>query len=143
LLRSGPAKAEPNLALATPGTWSAIRRTTNLQGDYYSTSDPTGVGTDSAWGVPVLTSTAFTPGTFTLVDTTRYGRVVVRESLVTRIGYSGKDFTQNIIRFVSEERITQTVERPAAIAKITNLPVSADEELETKSTSKAKASSSS
>ena len=58
-------------------------------------------------------STQFTDGKFVLVDTTRYGRVVVRESLVTRIGYTGTDFTQNIIRFVSEERLTQTIETPA------------------------------
>lgn len=136
LLRAGPAKAEPNLMLTTPGTWSAIRRTTNTQGDYYATADPTNGETGTAWGVPVLVSTAFTPGVVVLVDTTRYGRVVVRESIVTRIGYSGTDFTDNIVRFVSEERITQTVERPQAICKITNMPTSADEAEATKSKSK-------
>jgi HK97 family phage major capsid protein len=122
LMRAGAALAEPNLALTTPGTWSAIRRVTNLQGNYYVAADPSTAEVNTAWGVPVLVSKAFTPGTFTLVDTTRYGRVVVRESLVTRIGYSGTDFTDNIVRFVSEERITQTIERPHAICKISNLP---------------------
>lgn len=137
LLRAGPAKAEPTLALTTPGTWSAIRRSTNVQGDYYSVSDPTGVGTDTAWGVPVLVSTAFTPGTFTLVDTSRYGRVVVRESLVTRIGYSGDDLVKNIVRLVSEERLTQTIERPQAICKISGMPTVAALEGEAETPTKA------
>jgi hypothetical protein len=42
-----------------------------------------------------------------------------------RIGYSGTDFTDNIIRFVAEERLTQTIERPQAICKITGLPTAA------------------
>lgn len=141
VMRAGAAKAEPNLLLATPGTWSAIRRITNTQGDYYATTDPTNGEPESAWGIPVLTSTQFTPGVVVLVDTTRYGRVVVREAITTRIGYSGSDFTNNIIRFVSEERLTQTIERPHAILKITGMPSVAalEGEAEAKSTAKAKA----
>jgi len=41
------------------------------------------------------------------------------------IGYSGTDFTQNVVRFVSETRIIQTIERPQAICKITGLPTAA------------------
>jgi hypothetical protein len=60
-----------------------------------------------------------------LFDTTIYGRAVVREPIITRIGYAGTDFTQNIVRFLSEERITQTIERPQAILKLTGLPTTA------------------
>ncbi len=113
--------AEPDLALCSPSTWSAIRRVTD-QGRYYVAPDPSTAEVNTAWGIPVLVSTQFAPGKFVLVDTTRYGRVVVRESLVTRIGYSGTDFTDNIIRFVSEERLTQTIERPQAICVIGGMP---------------------
>jgi len=68
-----------------------------------------------------------------LFDTTIYGRVA-RESLVTRIGYSGTDFTQNVVRLLSEERITQTIERPQSICKITGLPTAAPTEAPAKST---------
>jgi HK97 family phage major capsid protein len=125
LLRSGPALAEPDLALCHPSTWSAIRRVTNTLGNYMVSADPSTSEVNTAWGVPVLVSTAFTAGKFVLVDTSRYGRVVVRESLVTRIGYSGSDFTENIIRFVSEERLTQTIERPQAICVISGLSTAA------------------
>ena len=68
-----------------------------------------------------------------LFDTTIYGRVA-RESLVTRIGYSGTDFTQNVVRLLSEERITQTIERPQSICKITGLPTAVPTQAPAKST---------
>jgi HK97 family phage major capsid protein len=126
LLRSGPALAEANLLLAHPTTWSAIRRATNTIGDYYAAPDPSTDEVNSAWGVDVLVSTAFTLGKVVLLDTTIYGRAVIREPLITRIGFAGTDFTDNVIRFVSEERITQTIERPQAIVVISNLPTTLD-----------------
>ena len=120
-LRSGPALAEPDLMLTTPATWSLIRRTTNTYGEYYVAADPSTSEVNTCWGIPVLVSTKFTDGVVVLLDTTQYGRVVVRESLVTRIGYAGTDFTDNVVRFVSEERLTQTIERPKAICLVTNV----------------------
>lgn len=122
LLRSGPALANPDLVLLHPTTWSAIRRVTDNYGRYYVAADPSTSEVNTAWGIPVVVSTQFDVGKAVLVDTTLYGRVVVRESLVTRIGYSGSDFTDDIIRFVSEERLTQTIERPKAICVISNMP---------------------
>src|ERR1700755_3245508 len=81
-----------------------------------------GFEVDNAWGVPVLTSTQFTRGKVVLLDTSRYRGVIVRESRATRIGYAGTDFTDNFIRLVAEERLTQTIERPKAICVISNLP---------------------
>ncbi len=127
--------------LAHPSTWSAIRRVTDLYGRYYVSADPSLAQTNTAWGIPVLTSTQFTAGKVVLVDTTLYARVVVRESLVTRIGYSGTDFVENVIRFVAEERITQTIERPPAICVISNLPVALAAEAETAKTTTKKTSS--
>jgi hypothetical protein len=66
-----------------------------------------------------------------LFDTRIYGRAVVREPIITRIGYAGTDFTQNIVRYVSETRITQTIERPQAILKLTGLPTTAPTAAET------------
>ena len=63
-----------------------------------------------------------------LVDTRQYGRVVVREPIVTRIGYAGTDFTDNVVRLVSEERLTQTIERPQAICLISAMPTALEAE---------------
>lgn len=122
LLRSGPDLATADLCLVHPTTWSAIRRVTDLQGRYYVATDPSGEEVNSAWGIPVVVSSQFTAGQAVLVDSTQYGRVVVREPLITRIGYSGTDFTHNVVRLVSEERLTQTIERPKSICVISNLP---------------------
>ena len=124
LLRTGPALAEPDLAIFNPSTWSAIRREKNLQGAYYAQPDPTSGEPDTVWGVPVVVTTQVTAGDGILVDTTKFGRVAVREVLGLRIGYSSDDFVRNIVRTVAEERLALCVERPAAILHITNLPVS-------------------
>jgi hypothetical protein len=126
VLRSGPALAEANLMLAHPQTWSAVRRHVDSYGRCYVSSDPSTDEVNNAWGVDVLTSTQFTLGQVVLLDTQIYGRVVVRESLITRIGYSGTDFTDNVVRFLAEEHITQTIERPAAICVISNMPTTLD-----------------
>jgi hypothetical protein len=39
--------------------------------------------------------------------------------LALRIGYSGTDFVQNVVRYVAEERCVLTVERPAAVLHLT------------------------
>ena len=128
LLRSGPALAEPDLCLMHPSTWSAMRRTTNTLGNYFVAADPSADEVNTAWGIPVVVSSKFPATTAVLVDTRQYGRVVVREPLVTRIGYSGTDFTDNVVRLVSEERLTQTIERPQAICLISAMPTALEAE---------------
>lgn len=135
VLRSGPDLAEPDLMLASPATWSAIRRTTDSYGRYYVAADPSTAEVNTAWGIRVLISTQFPDTQVILLDTQQYGRVVVREPLITRIGYSETDFTDNIVRYLSEERLTQTIERPKSILKITNLPTALTA---TKTTSRSK-----
>ncbi len=59
-----------------------------------------------------------------LLDTTKLGYVAIREPLSMRIGYSGNDFAQNILRTVAEERLVLCVTRPPAVLAIANLPTS-------------------
>ena len=122
-LRTGPALAEPNWLLLHPNTWASIRtQKAKGTGDYFVAPDPSSDQVEQVWGVDVLQSTQIAPGDGILLDTTLMGRVAVRESLVLRIGYSGTDFTDNIVRNVAEERLNLAVERPAAICRITGLP---------------------
>lgn len=85
--------------------------------------DPTADQVEAVWGVDVIQSTQFTAGE--VLDSGLMGRVAVRESLVLRMGYSGTDFTDNIVRWVAEERLNLAVEWPAAICHITGLPSAA------------------
>jgi len=124
-LRTGPALAEPDLCLLHPNTWATIRTAKDQYGRFLASVDPTTETAETIWSIPVVQSTQFTAGQAVLVDSTRYGRVVVREGLLTRIGYSGTDFVTNVIRFLSEERLTQTIERPQAICIVKGLPTAA------------------
>ncbi|MDT5367170.1 MAG: hypothetical protein QOC62_1601 [Mycobacterium sp.] len=59
-----------------------------------------------------------------MLDTTKFGRVLVREGITVNQGTTSDDFTRNITRFVLEERLVLAVERPAAVLAISNLPAS-------------------
>ncbi len=136
VLRTGPALAEPDLCLMHPNTWAVIRTAKDQYGRFLASVDPTDDQAESVWGVDVLVSTRFAAGEAVLVDTTKVGRVAVREPLGIRIGYSGTDFTDNIVRTVCEERLNFAIERPAAIVHVTGLPATAP--AETKSASRSK-----
>jgi hypothetical protein len=121
-LRTGPSLATADLLILSPSTWSAVRRQKDQYGRYLVAPDPSRDEVNQAWGVPVLETTACPDGEGWLLDTTKFGRLAVRETLALRIGYSGTDFTQNVLRYVCEERCVLTVERPSAVLHITTLP---------------------
>jgi hypothetical protein len=110
-LRVGPALAEPDLVVIEPETWSALRRTKDSAQD-----EP-----ETIWGAPVLTTTQRPSGTATLLDTTKMGRVAVREPIAVRIGFAGYDFRDSIVRYVAEERLNLAAERPSAILALPGL----------------------
>jgi HK97 family phage major capsid protein len=121
-LRTGAALAEAILFVLHPNTWSALRRIKDTQGRFLVDPDPTNAAGNQLWGVEVLPTTKATAGVGALLDTRKLGYAVVREALTFRTGTSDDDFVRNLVRFVSEERITLAVERPSAVCKITGLP---------------------
>jgi HK97 family phage major capsid protein len=121
-LRTGPALAEANLLILHPETWSAIRRSKDLQDRYLVTLNPLADTAQTVWGVPVLTTTQQEAGVGTLLDTRKFGYAVVREPIVLRSGWANDDFTRNLIRFLAEERLNLSITRPAAVLNIENLP---------------------
>lgn len=122
-LRTGAALANANLLVLHPNTWSALQRVKDTQGRYIVQTDPTVGAASSIWGVEVLPTTTIAAGVGALVDTRKMGYVVVRESLTLRTGTNADDFSRNLVRWVGEERLALAVERPAAVCKITGLPV--------------------
>lgn len=120
-LRTGAALATADLLIVNPSDWSKIRRTKDTQGNYILSADPTAAEARSVWGIEVLPTTAQAAGTAVMLDTTKFGRVLVRDGLEVQTGSSGDDFTRNLTRFVVEERVALAVERPAAVLKVTGL----------------------
>lgn len=122
-LRTGPALADANLLVLHPNTWAAIRRIKDTMGRFIVNPDPTAGEGNRIWGVPVLVTTAQVAGKGLLLDTDKFGTVLVREGITVMTGTNNDDFTKNIQRFVVEERLTLAVERPSAVLAISNLPV--------------------
>ncbi|CAM5737122.1 hypothetical protein MAUB1S_01793 [Mycolicibacterium aubagnense] len=121
-LRVGSALAEANLIVMHPGTFGAVRRQKDSQGRYLPNPDPTANEANSIWGVEVLQTTACPAGTAIVLDTQKFGFVVMRSNLELQTGYNGNDFSQNITRWAVEERLNLAVERPAAVLNVTGLP---------------------
>ncbi len=123
-LRSGSALAEPNLFITHPLTWSAMRRVKDGYYRFLIAPDPTTDEAKSLWGIPVLTTVKCQLGQGILLDTTKYGHVLVREALTMRTGLDAGDLTANLVRLVIEERFTQAIVRPSAVCAIGQLPYS-------------------
>lgn len=60
-------------------------------------------------------------GVGTLLDSRKFGFIVVREALLLRSGTANDDFVTNVQRLICEERLEVAVERPAAVCKIIGL----------------------
>jgi HK97 family phage major capsid protein len=123
-LRVGSSLAEANLLVLNPSTWSALRRSKDTQGRYLVNPDPTAADGQRIWNVDVLVTTAQAAGAGLLLDTNKFGRVLVREGITVATGTNLDDFSKNVQRWVIEERLALAVERPTAVLTITGLPVS-------------------
>ncbi len=120
--RSGPALAEPDLFITSPSSWSALRRIKDDLHRYILSPDPTREEANQLRGVPVLVTTQCNPGDGLLIDTTKFGKALVREGLVMRQGTNRDDFSRNLMRWVVELRGNLAVERPPAVLARANLP---------------------
>jgi HK97 family phage major capsid protein len=124
-LRVGAALATADLLVLHPLTWSAIRRLKDTTGRMLfisADSDPSNTQANSIFGVPVLVTTAIAAGAGVMLDSQKFGKVLVRESISLHTGTTNDDLTRNLVRLVAEERLVLAVERPAAVLSITNLP---------------------
>jgi len=124
-LRSGPALATADLLITSPSTFSALRRIKDGFGHFMVQPDPTQGSANTIWGVEVLQTTACAIGDAFLLDTTKFGKVLVREGLTVRQGLAEDDFITNRLRWIWEERFNLAVERPSAVLHMTGLPSTA------------------
>lgn len=115
--------ATPNLAIMSPTTWSATRRIKSTTNTYIA-GDPLSSAVMSVWGIPVVLTTAAHDGDCFLVDSSKFGSVLLREGLSMHMGYSGTGLIDNILTVVTEERIALATVIPSAINYVTNLDVS-------------------
>ncbi|WP_082939793.1 phage major capsid protein [Mycobacterium sp. 852014-50255_SCH5639931] len=122
-MRSAQALAEPDLFIVSPTSWSALRRIKDDLHRYILSADPSSAEAQTLWGVNVLVTTQCRPGDGFLLDTARFGKVIIREGITIRQGTAEDDFIRNLLRWVFEERLNIGVERPSAVLMLSNLPV--------------------
>lgn len=120
-LKVGPALADADLIVTHPATWSSIRRTKDTQGRYLVAPDPTAGEANSAWGVSVLTTVVATVGEALILDSAKFGEVLLREPMGVHAGWSMDDQVRNLTRLIVEERLALAVERPGALLLVTGL----------------------
>lgn len=120
-LATGTAYTQPDALIMHPTNWSAIRRTKDTNGQYIVAPDPTGTGTQSLWGVPVVLTTTIAAGTALLGNFREAVAAYVREPLNISAGVNADDFISNLTRFRCEERLAVGARRPAALLKVTGL----------------------
>jgi HK97 family phage major capsid protein len=123
-MRTGPALATPNLMVFHPNTFSAIRRVKDGFGHFLVAPDPTQTQTNELWGIECVQTTQMPSGYGLLLDREKFGYIAVREPLSMRVGYSGNDLVNNVLRTVAEERLALCITRPPAVMVISNLPTS-------------------
>ncbi|MGB5113547.1 MAG: phage major capsid protein [Mycobacterium sp.] len=125
-LRVGPSLAVANLLVVSPSTWSAIRREKDGMERYYVAPDPSVAEVNSAWGVPVVSTTACPDGEGWLLDTTRL--VGCWSVSLWVFGSASPTTTSSRTSFATCARSAAcwAVERPSAVLHLTGLaPVTA------------------
>lgn len=121
-LRVGPSYCAPTLIVAHPTDFSALRRSKDSQLRYLLNANPSEQEAQNIWGIPVLTTTQITAGTALIGNFEIGAQGFVREGFtLTMSNASGTDFTNNMTRWVAEERITLGVSRPSAFITVTGL----------------------
>lgn len=119
-MRVGSSLAVCDLLVLHPQTWNMLLSLKDQYGRYYITPDPTKAAVDSLWGIPIVQTTVMPTGQALMLDTTKAGRVWIRDGLTMIVdGYS--QATSNLINVIVEERLTLAVERPTAVEQVTGL----------------------
>jgi HK97 family phage major capsid protein len=113
--------AVADLVLLHPSTWHSLLLLKDSLGRPLLNPEQGVAASFQIAGVPVKISTDVPAGTAVMLDTSRYGYVVVRESMLVLDGYNASDFIENLRSWVIETRLTQIVTRPTAICTITGL----------------------
>jgi HK97 family phage major capsid protein len=124
-MRVSKSLANPNIGIVHPSTWHAmVAQNKDTLGRWLQSPDPAADIIERIWGIKLYLSTAQTAGTLTLVDTTKFGFIVLRESIRVFEGYNDLDFSQFLHRWGLIERLNLAVTRPTPVGTLTGLPTS-------------------
>ena len=121
MLRTGSTFSEPDVILIHPSDWEKVASTVATTGELVVTPDPTGHGPGQPWGVPMVLTTGLTTGTGIVANLSDAAVIFEREPATIKVDPYSQS-VNNVVRFISEERLALGAPRPAAIVRVTFNP---------------------
>jgi HK97 family phage major capsid protein len=119
-VRSTVGFADPTGFVVHPNNWLTMRTIKDTVGRFIL-GDPSDVGPERIWGLPVVPTIAEPAGTGLIGDFQMYSHLDLAMGLTLQIGYINDDFIKNIVRLLAEIYFALEVYRPVAFCTITGL----------------------
>lgn len=113
-------RAQPNVVLAHPTDWQAVRLLTTADGIYIWGS-PSEAGPDRIWGLPVVQSSAVTENSMIVGDYARYSGLYLRQGVEVLTGFVNDDFTDGRVTIRAGLRCAVVHFRPNAFCSVTGV----------------------
>jgi HK97 family phage major capsid protein len=105
---------EASVIVMSPTAWQLIALLKDGENRYIHGQPATG-GPRTLWGRPVVTSPAMGDAAFIVADLMQAATVAERQDATVELGYSGDDFTRNLVTIRAELRLAQLIQRPGGI----------------------------
>jgi HK97 family phage major capsid protein len=113
-------QAMPSAYVSHPNDWQDVKLLRTTDG-IYIWGNPSEMGPDRIWGLPVVLDAGLTEGTGIVGDFQNYSLLAERKGLTIKVGYQNDDFIKNQRSIVAEIRAAFAVLRPAAFCSVTGI----------------------
>ena len=108
-------EAVGDVVVLNPWDYRSLQRIKGAVEGAYVFGSPSGANDENVWAVEVLPSNAVSAGNFLALDTTQLGALFLREDASVQLGYTGSQFTQNLVTILAECRAVIGVMRSQAV----------------------------